>query len=86
MDFNNNNNNNMDVADAYSPAMSDFSDMDDDELDLYLANCGRLSSLPTPPPPSHHRITVPAFASPPALQTPPPEPQVARHFSELQGT
>lgn len=36
-----------------SPALSvrsNFSDMDDEELDQYLASCVPLSNLPTPPP------------------------------------
>ena len=36
-----------------SPALSvrsNFSDMDDEELDRYLASCVPLSNLPTPPP------------------------------------
>lgn len=54
----------------YSPAMSvssDFSDMDDDALELYLASCVPLSNLPTPPPAMEHHI--PAAPSTPPLST-----------------
>jgi hypothetical protein len=33
-----------------SPAFSINSEMTDEELDLYFAQCGSLSNLPTPPP------------------------------------
>ncbi|CAI6231017.1 unnamed protein product [Periconia digitata] len=71
-----------------SPAMSDFSNMDDDELDLYLASCVPMSNLPTPPTklqsiPPGHRNLHPALCTP-ALQTPPPELDVQHPASELQ--
>jgi hypothetical protein len=52
----------------YSPAMSatsDFSDMDDEALELYLANSLPLSNLPTPPPAMEQPL--PAFPSTPPL-------------------
>ncbi|KAF1968078.1 hypothetical protein BU23DRAFT_481227 [Bimuria novae-zelandiae CBS 107.79] len=59
-----------------SPALSvrsDFSDMDDEELDQYLASCMPLSHLPTPPPakePPHPSSTLPS---------PPSEADIERH-------
>ena len=37
-----------------SPAFSINSEMTDEELDLYFAQCGSLSNLPTPPPAKEH--------------------------------
>ncbi|PVH96156.1 hypothetical protein DM02DRAFT_535869 [Periconia macrospinosa] len=69
--------------------MSDFSNMDDDELDLYLASCVPLSNLPTPPTkmqsiviPAHLHRHPPALCTP-TLQTPPPEPAVQHHLHEI---
>lgn len=57
-----------------SPALSvrsDFSDMDDEQLDLYLATCVPLSSLPTPPPAKQQQpLPIPApLPSPPAEES-----------------
>lgn len=52
-----------------SPAMSvrsNFSDMDDEELDQYLASCVPLSSLPTPPPAKEQPHPTSTLPSPPA--------------------
>jgi hypothetical protein len=64
----------------FSPAMSDFSNMDDEALDLYLAGCGTLSNLPTPPPPRRQPIM---YNEP---LTPPPEEDIEFKFDELRGT
>jgi hypothetical protein len=54
---------------ALSPAMStrsDFSDMDDEALELYLASCVPLSNLPTPPPAKEQHPLSPRPTSPPS--------------------
>jgi hypothetical protein len=66
----------------HSPAMSvksDFSDMDDEALELYLATCVPLSNLPTPPPAKEQPL-------PASLPTPPLDASVFPHHSpELDG-
>ncbi|KAJ4289023.1 Non-essential glycogen phosphorylase [Kalmusia sp. IMI 367209] len=67
---------------AASPALSirsNFSDMDDEELEQYLASCVPLSSLPTPPPAKQqqHQQQQPLATS--ALPSPPAELDVQRH-------
>lgn len=55
---------------ALSPAMStrsDFSDMDDEALELYLATCVPLSNLPTPPPAKQQLPLPPRPTSPPSV-------------------
>jgi len=50
-----------------SPALSvrsDFSDMNDEELDQYLATCVPFSNLPTPPPAKQPPLS--ALPSPPS--------------------
>ncbi|KAF2683910.1 hypothetical protein K458DRAFT_367203 [Lentithecium fluviatile CBS 122367] len=66
----------------YSPAMStrsDFSDMDDEALELYLASCVPLSNLPTPPPAKEQHPLLPT-----SLPTPPLDASEFHHAPELE--
>lgn len=67
---------------ALSPAMSirsDFSDMDDEALELYLATCVPLSNLPTPPPAKEQPLLPPRPTSPLSAADRP------HHSPKLQG-
>ncbi|KAL5419754.1 hypothetical protein PMIN03_000356 [Paraphaeosphaeria minitans] len=62
-----------------SPALSirsNFSDMDDEELELYLASCVPLSNLPTPPPAKDQPLPTSTTKS---LPSPPSESDMERH-------
>ncbi|KAL1599905.1 hypothetical protein SLS60_007710 [Paraconiothyrium brasiliense] len=51
---------NMDKASPALSIRSNFSDMDDEELEQYLASCVPLSNLPTPPPAKEQPLPPPA--------------------------
>jgi hypothetical protein len=76
--------NNMNVASPALSVRSNFSDMDDEELDHYLASCVPLSNLPTPPPAPEQPLPASTTKS---LPSPPAESDMERHrpSPELEG-
>ncbi|KAJ4354253.1 uncharacterized protein N0V89_005987 [Didymosphaeria variabile] len=51
---------NMNMASPALSIRSNFSDMDDEELEQYLASCVPLSNLPTPPPAKEQPLPTPS--------------------------